>query len=333
MSAPPVHPGDFPDPFVLRDGGAYYAYGTNSGGGNVQVRSSMDLVEWTRCDDALPVLPPWAEPGHTWSPSVLARGETFVLFYAARYRRWGRQAISVATALRPEGPYVDRSTKPLIFQRRFRGSIDPSPFVDTDGQSYLLWKADANAVGRQPSLWGQRLADDGQSLVGSPIRLLVQDCAWERPLVEAPSLVRAVGTYHLFYSANWWMSGDYGIGYATAGHCLGPYAKVTTTGPWFGSDAQVSGPGGQNFRRRRRWAADGVPRLAAPFGGLSRRSSQPQNRNRELRRRRPPDRQLISDDPISDDPISDDPISDDPISDDPISDDPISDDPISDDPA
>lgn len=247
MSAPPSHPGDFPDPFVLRSGRAYYAYGTNSGGGNVQVRSSTDLVTWSRQADALPVLPQWVQPGHTWSPSVLARGDTFVLYYAARYRRWGRQAISVATAPRPEGPYVDGSTKPFIFQRRFGGSIDPSPFVDADGQAYLLWKADANAVGRQPSLWGQRLADDGQSLVGSSTRLLVQDAAWERPLIEAPSLVLSDGTYFLFYSANWWMSRDYGVGYATARSVLGPYAKITTAGPWFGSDGQVSGPGGQEF--------------------------------------------------------------------------------------
>jgi beta-xylosidase len=247
VSAAPVHPGDFPDPFVFVAGARYYAVATNGRGSNVQLMSSPDLVGWTRHADALAVLPPWVEPGHTWSPSVLARGDRFALFYAARYRRWGRQAISVATADRPEGPYVDRSRQPFIFQRRFGGSIDPSPFVDVDDQPYLLWKADANAVGRRPSLWGQRLAADGTSLVGSPTRLLVRDCPWEDPLIEAPSIVRSAGICYLFYSANWWMSENYGIGYATAPDPLGRYVKVTTSGPWFGSDAAVAGPGGQEF--------------------------------------------------------------------------------------
>ena len=258
MNAFPVEPGDFPDPFVLMSGGRYYAYGTNGRGSNVQVMSSPDLATWTRHGDALPVLPSWAEAGNTWSPAVLARGDTFVLFYVTRFRRWGRQAISVATADRPEGPFRDVSTAPMIFQRRFGGSIDPSPYVDVDGQAYLLWKADANAVGRRVSLWAQPLSASGQTLLGRPTRLLVQDSEWEHPLIEAPALVMNGGIYYLFYSANWWMSENYGIGYATAGDVLGPYVKATRNGPWLGSGRGVAGPGGQEFFVD----ADGVLRMA-----------------------------------------------------------------------
>jgi beta-xylosidase len=247
VSAPPVDVRDFPDPFVLNTGGTYYAFATNAGPTNVQGMSSADLVDWTTLPDALPNLPAWAERGFTWAPGVLPRPAGYVLFYTVRVRRTGRQAISLAQSSDPEGPYVDTSTAPLIFQRSLGGSIDPSPFVDADNSAYLLWKVDANAIDLPSSLWVQPLASDGLSLVGSPTRLLDFDAPWEDPLIEAPALVLADGTYFLFYSANWWNADRYAIGYATASSVLGPYTKVTTEGPWFASDANVAGPGGQEL--------------------------------------------------------------------------------------
>lgn len=247
MSAAPVYPGDFPDPFVLLVGGTYYAYATNSGPVNVQIMSSSDLTTWRYLGDALPTLPGWAQTGNTWAPSVLARDDGFVLYYTLRHPSSGRQAISAATSSRPEGPFVDTSAKPLIFQLDLGGSIDPSPFVDGGGAAYLLWKADANAVNQPSSLWGQLLAGDGLSLLGRATQVLTYDAGWEDPLIEAPSLVYSDGRYFLFYSANWWASADYAIGYAVGNNPLGPYSKVTTDGPWFASDGDVAGPGGQEF--------------------------------------------------------------------------------------
>ena len=101
---------------------------------------------------------------------------------------------------------------------------------------------------RRPStLWAQPLSDDGLTLAGSPTRLLSYEGGWEEPLIEAPAVVVERGLYYLFYSANWWESPRYGIGYATADSLLGPYTKATPTGAWFGSDAEVAGPGGQEF--------------------------------------------------------------------------------------
>jgi beta-xylosidase len=239
----------------------YYAFATNAGSTNVQVMSSADLVEWNTLPDALPNLPTWAARGFTWAPSVLVGPTGYVLFYTVRMRNTGRQAISLAQSSDPQGPYVDASVAPLIFQRSLGGSIDPSPFVDADGSLYLLWKADANAVGQRASLWMQPIAGDGVSLVGSPTRLLDFDAPWEDPLIEAPSLVLVDGTYYLFYSANWWNSEWYGIGYATASNVLGPYTKVTTDGPWFASDAGVAGPGGQE------WFTDASGQLCMAYHG------------------------------------------------------------------
>ncbi|HZQ75728.1 MAG TPA: glycoside hydrolase family 43 protein [Acidimicrobiia bacterium] len=245
MPFSPVYDGDFPDPFVLVAGERYVAYGTQTGDVNVQVMASVDLRRWEHLGDALPALPAWAERGRTWSPAVLQRDGAFVLYYAVRHRAAGRQAISVATAADPAGPFVDASDGPLLFQADRGGSIDPSPFVDADGRPYLVWKSDDNAVDRPASLWAAPLQDDGLDLAGPPVEVLRHDAAWERPLIEAPSLVRTgEGAYVLFYSGNWWESDGYAVGYATGPAPLGPFSKETTDGPWLESMPGMAGPGG-----------------------------------------------------------------------------------------
>lgn len=247
----PVTPGDFPDPFVLTTPSGYVAYGTNAAGANVQVRTSPDLSAWTVHADALPNLPSWADPGFTWSPSVLVRGQAYALWYVVRHAASGRQVISVAHAPSPLGPFEDRSSGPAVAQLDLGGSIDPSPFVDEDGTAYLCWKADSNAIDRPSSLWVQPLRGDGAAVVGEATRLLVHDRRWERPLIEAPSMIAASGGYWLFYSGGWWESDRYGIGYATAPHPLGPWTKQTRRRPWAASSAQALGPGGAEVFRGR----------------------------------------------------------------------------------
>jgi len=261
VSPPPVDPRPFPDPFVLAVDGRYYAYATNVAGRNVQVITSSDLVTWQVLPDALPHLPAWSRPNYTWSPVVLARPGGYVLYYAVRSAAGSRQAISVAVSPYPGGPFTDTSSAPMIYQQAQGGSIDPSPFVDADGTAYLLWKEDANAIGQPSSLWIQQLAPDGLTLLGQPTALLRHDAAWENPLVEAPSMVLDSGTYYLFYSANWWNTPHYAVGYATADHVLGPYRKTTAAGPWFAADAQVAGPGGQE------WFVDGDGRRRMAYHG------------------------------------------------------------------
>ena len=251
----PVFAGDFPDPFVLRDGDRYYAFATNAAGSNVQVLSSNDLATWTTLPDALPVLPAWAKANAslTWAPSVLRRGSSYVLYYTARDVASGFQCIGRAIATGPAGPYVDDSSAPFVCQvggsQAFCGSIDPSPFVDENGDAYLLWKSDENATAcaGDSRLWTQRLGVDGVSLLGAPTELLRRDQSWEAPLIEGPSMVKLQDRYYLFYSANWWESSSYGVGYAVCTSALGPCSKQTLDGPLVRSVGETLGPGGQEF--------------------------------------------------------------------------------------
>jgi beta-xylosidase len=254
----PTYAEDFADPFVLRTADGYVAYATQTGDTNVQVMTSADLVRWDHLGDALPQLPQWAAAGHTWSPCALERDGKYVLYYVVRHAESGRQSISVATADGPHGPFVDSATAPFVFQLERGGSIDPSPFVDTDGVAYLLWKSEDNALGQPSSLWAAPLSVDGLSLTASPTRLLDHDRGWEAPLIEAPSMVSWHGVYFLFYSANWWESPKYCVGYATAPAPLGPWEKATKERPWLMSEGEAQGPGGQEFFTDR----DGALRMA-----------------------------------------------------------------------
>lgn len=245
--------GDFADPFVFRDGDVYFAVATNGNGRHVQIARSQDLQSWKRLPDALPQLPAWASDEHslTWAPSVLKRMDQWILYYTTRDRRSGFQCISRAVSHRPSGPYVDDTQRPFICQisgtNASCGSIDPSPFVDHDGTAYLYWKSDENSASCRtpPRVWVQRLSQDGLGLEGNAETILAKDRDWEGDIIEGPSVLMSAGKYFLFYSANWYASANYAVGYALCHTPTGPCNKVTLDEPWLRSTGDALGPGGQ----------------------------------------------------------------------------------------
>jgi hypothetical protein len=249
-SAGLAYPFDFPDPDVLLVGGSYYAYATNSVAGNIQIIESTDLIHWSVVGNALPSLPGWATPNATWAPGVLQVGGTFNLYYAAKVAGsgGGEECISVATATQPQGPFTDASTAPLECQPSLGGSIDPSPFVDTDGALYLQWKS-IGAGGQPATIWSEQLDATGTGFAegpnAAPTLLIVADQAWEMGVVEAADLVVESGRYFLFYSGNNWDSADYGVGVATCTGPLGPCTKPLSQ-PILASGPGLQGPGGES---------------------------------------------------------------------------------------
>ena len=237
----PLFVPDFPDPAVLKVGTTTYAFATNGRFGNVQVIRSTDLRAWERLPDALPELPTWAAPNFTWAPSVLARGTGYVLYYTARHRTSGLQCVGRATSAKPEGPFVDELAQPFVCQMDMRGTIDPQPFVDTDGTATLLFKSEGR-VGEPTRIWAQRLSADGRSFAGAVRQLLRTDQTWEEPIIEGPAMVREAGAYWLLFAGNRWETAGYAIGYARCSTPLGPCIK-DGQGPLLASSGTMSGPG------------------------------------------------------------------------------------------
>jgi beta-xylosidase len=238
-----VYPFDFPDPFILTAGGQYYAYSTASVTGNIQVLQSPDLVHWTSLGDALPTLPTWSQPGRTWAPSVLQLGSSYVMYYTTELVPIGAQCISDAVSSQPQGPFVDTTTAPLVCQLAGNGSIDPSPFVGTDGMPYLTWMS-YGVTGDPSTMWSQQLTPAGTALVpGAPSSLLQPSESWQHGYIEGPDMVVSGGHYVLFYAASDWKSADYAIGWAECSGPLGP-CRQQSNQPLLTSGAQFKGPGG-----------------------------------------------------------------------------------------
>ena len=239
----PVYDSNFPDPMILPTGdGDYLSVATNGNGANVQTLVSEDLTSWEQGDDALPVLPEWSSPGKVWAPEVAVQSKSrYVMYYTTRAPRADIQCISVAVAKTAEGPYTDKSSKPLVCEEDKGGSIDAHAFTSTDGKRYLYWKNDGNAVGVDTYISVQELDKSGTTLVGKPERLFKQTLPWEGSLVEAPFLWENGGKFHMFYSANSFASADYAVGHAVADSPLGPFTK--TEEPILVSNDVAVGPG------------------------------------------------------------------------------------------
>jgi len=262
----PVYDTNFPDPMIFAGSGAtYWAVGTNGNGSNVQLARSRDLVRWEQAADALPQLPDWTTPGKVWAPEVAVHGPNrYLLYYTTRAPDPDLQCVSVAVTTRAQGPYVDRSRGPLVCDAATGGSIDTHPFEAANGERFLYWKNDGNAVGVDTWIWVQRLDESGTRLLGRPKRLIKQDLPWEGTLVEAPFVWEEANQYHLFYSANAYASGDYAVGHAVGPSPLGPFTKSGK--PILVSNDVAAGPGGSGLISRggkvwmvyHAWAPDAV---------------------------------------------------------------------------
>lgn len=272
LSRPDQQNSNFPDPSIIRDGGTYYAYGATTGGAYLPIMSSTDLVHWTArpaysgapwgvsdpfFNDGLPQPASWGVSRNVggrltkevWAPGAAKIGGQFVVFHAVRVAlNQDRFCITVETSPAPLGPFTDATSAPLVcdVQGDPNGSIDPQPFVDTDGTPYLVWKSEG-VPGSQPTrTWVQQLTAGGTSFAPgtAPTAVLETTAAWENDVTENPAMVRWNGQLYLFYSAGNWQSASYSIGYATCASVLGPCTKVTEGGPLLASSGARLGPGG-----------------------------------------------------------------------------------------
>ena len=254
-------------------GDTWYLFHTNAGGRNVPVLTSPDLVTGRRpgtpCRGCRPGPTP-ARPGRR-RRSQLAP-DRFLLYYTVAGREPAGSASARAVASAPQAAVPRRRrTGPLICQAELGGAIDASPFRDTDGSLWLLWKNDGNAIGVDTWLWSQRLADDGLTLIGEPTKLLKQTEPWEGTLIEGPFFHRHDGRLYLFFAANAYDGPTYAEGYAVCETPTGPCVKAPEN-PILKTNGAASGPG---------HASMVVRRTAAP--GCSTTPGRPARRARPTR--------------------------------------------------
>lgn len=259
----PVVDTDCPDPGVTHDGTQYVMACT---GGNFALRTSPDLVHWTRAGSIFSTAtrPSWASTDF-WAPEIHRVGDRWVAYFSARNRADGSLALGAATAPNALGPYTDLG-RPLLHDPT-PGVIDAHYFEAPEGRRYLLYKIDGNAIGRPTPIFIQELADDGVTLRGARTQILVADRAWEGGLVEGAWMIHEGGSYYLFYSANGYATSRYAVGVARSSSPRGPFTKLgdpilvsnsTFGGPGHGSI--VRGPRGDWIHVYHSWRAESVGR-------------------------------------------------------------------------
>src|SRR3954447_22930587 len=102
---------------------------------------------------------------------------------------------------------------------------------------------------------GQRISEDGRSLIEEGQIVLANDLDWEGHLIEGPFVTFQEGRYWLFYAGNDFSTPSYGIGVAVADHPLGPYTKQVE--PLLKSTREWLAPGHASVAA----GADGKPQL------------------------------------------------------------------------
>jgi hypothetical protein len=213
-----------PAPMVWND--RLYLYTTHDADGstwftmdNWRLYSTNDMVNWTDHGVVLSYTDfEWAK-GDAWAAQCIERGGKFYMYVPVISRENNRGAIGVAVGDSPLGPFHDPLGKPLA--QTDWGDIDPTVFVDDNGQAYLYWG--------NPNLYYVKLNEDMISFEGNIVKVpLTEESFGKREgdpqrntlYEEGPWLYKRNKLYYLF-----WPGGPLPehIGYSTSHSPEGPW--------------------------------------------------------------------------------------------------------------
>ncbi|MFI7077079.1 family 43 glycosylhydrolase [Micromonospora sp. NPDC049903] len=226
------------------------------------VLSTTDAANWTHHGARAGIGTFGWAGADAWASEVEHRNGRYYWYTSVNGNGPGWMNIGVAVADSPLGPFTDAKGGPLISDSTPNSAplnIDPTVFVDDDGQAYLYWGG----------YWGARavrLAGNMIDTVGSVVTPQGLTHFW-----EAPFMFKRNGLYYMLYAANDTQgcvtSSSYACQrYATATNPMGPWThrgvvlgQVSSTtnhagvaqlnGQWYMVYHNANAPGGGNFRR------------------------------------------------------------------------------------
>lgn len=223
----PVYKKSFPDPFVLKFRGEYYAYCTDfwQDGKVFGVLKSRDLINWTEIGGALKPLE--HNPPFYWAPEVTYSNGKFYLYYSVGNEKM--MEIRVAVSDKPDGDFVDAGTR-LTFQDF---AIDAHVFVDEDGQKYLFYATDFLDYSHIGTGTVVDKMTDFYTLEGNPRAVTRAKYDWQIydanriekggvrwHTVEGAFILKRKGIYYEMFSGGNWQNVSYGVSFATTDDIL-----------------------------------------------------------------------------------------------------------------
>ncbi len=282
----PIYKREFPDPFVLKFCGEYWAYCTGlwMDGRCFGVLHSSDLVHWQEMGGAMAALAD--NPPYYWAPEVSYYNGRFYLYYSVGNETL--MEIRVAVADHPGGPFVDSGRR--LTHQDF--AIDAHIFQDEDGSRYLFYATDYIEHTHVGTGTAVDLMLDPFTLAGNPRPVTLARYDWQVydpqraekggvrwHTVEGPFVLKHKGLYYQMFSGGNWKNISYGVSYATTPNLTDPgeWQQVAdgqqilpilrtipdkVIGP--GHNSVVRGPDNrQLYCVYHRWALDGSVRQLA----------------------------------------------------------------------
>ncbi len=237
------------DPFVMYDdaSGKYYMYVT--GGQYFKCFSSDTMKTWKSEGNSYTVTAKSFGVKNYWAPEVYKVGSEYYMVYSAMNES-GRHSIGLAKSKSPTGPFTDVSDKPLFAPDY--SVIDASLFFDSDGRVYLFYSKDCSenvVAGMKTSQsFGIELKKDLSGTIGESVLVSTPLFEWESKSGttrwnEGPFVFKNGDTYYLLFSANYYATEHYAVGYATAESPLGPYTKAKNNPLLVGDMKHTAGTG------------------------------------------------------------------------------------------
>lgn len=207
--------------------------------------STIDMVNWTDHGTVAGLKTFSWSTDNAWAPQAVARNGKIYLYVPLNNNTGAK--IGVAVADNPLGPFTDPLGKALAASGS--GNIDPTVFIDDDGQAYMYW---GNGTLRYVKLGSDMISTSGSitnvSLSG---------------FTEGPWFYKRGELYYLIYAAT---SGSEKLSYATSNSPTGPWnirGDIMPPGNTFTNHAGVADykghsyffyhnsalPGGNNYKR------------------------------------------------------------------------------------
>lgn len=171
-----------------------------------RVYATADMVNWTDHGSALALEDfEWAD-NDAWASQCVERNGKFYWYICAHEKEKNAMSIGVAVGDTPLGPFHDPIGRPLVSGGG--GYIDPTVWIDDDGQAYLYWG--------NPGLFYVKLNEDMVSYSGDVVEIAQDETNFGGPkeleegktkddyrdlYEEGPWFMKRNGKYYLLYAA------------------------------------------------------------------------------------------------------------------------------------
>lgn len=216
-----------------------------------RVYSTTDMVNWTDHGSPLAIEDfSWGDD-RAWAPQCVERDGKFYFYVPLHSRLSGTMAIGVAVGDTPTGPFKDALGHPLV-----DGSwdyIDPTVFIDDDGQAYLYWgnpeiyyvKLNRDMISFDGDVMKVEQTIEGFGAPGPEKRL--KDAKYRDNYTEGPWFYKRDGKYYLVYAAG---GIPEHIAYSISDSPVGPWKYMGEVMPHYESGSFTNHAGITDYKGR-----------------------------------------------------------------------------------